>query len=692
MTSRRYIRAGVSTEWLAKADRLFRNDDVSVWAELLQNSRRAKATVVDVKIEEALGVAPSCFISITDNGRGISDFGALLQLGKSEWDAETQETEDPAGMGFFALCRSHVDVHSGDQFISLTPECFQGKHEVEVHLSDTVIHGTRVSFTRASSKAALTEALKRVTEFCPLEVHLEGETLERHDFLAGSLHRELSNGIVVGLAPKFTWNSHSYIDPNWNFYGVQIRNDARSFPGYIPPSNNESSQTLLLRFDVLEAGKVKLQLPDRRAIIEDSALQELMKLAHRTVYEFFQRQTQHVMPFHQWQEAKELGVLLPEAASRLKPWNAQSVDQFVEPFFGDQAAAFMSNIDDVILVANEFPYPHTLDAARQTGGLIDCRLYESEADFKGYSWYDSLPRLVDAEIFVDEIPYDKWLATGAVRPSKMEMEIIVQQANKEDRKIRFPISIHVNSAALSYEPEFVAVQNGPWDNDRLAGPFSVVDFLVSATFSHSDDGDSDSWETQNEEYKRLVHRVVNAYFRGPEASLRATLYEFMDSELTTLAEDLGVTEIRLKRTNSRPVNWGVELICANKRGALTEAQFLLLMVARSAQAKLGPLPVHAISAQFVERARNELLIQGVQWDAPIEDLRAGLPEANDWKRNCRNEVKKPSYEELLEALERIVLSADSEGCSEDLTVVERDPVIVAESMLRASGREVITNL
>jgi histidine kinase/DNA gyrase B/HSP90-like ATPase len=90
---------------LAKADRLFRNDDAGVWVELLQNARRASAARVDVSIDESQSRPGTGTITIHDNGLGISDFQALLGLGGSGWEGETQIKEDPAGMGFFALCR-----------------------------------------------------------------------------------------------------------------------------------------------------------------------------------------------------------------------------------------------------------------------------------------------------------------------------------------------------------------------------------------------------------------------------------------------------------------------------------------------------------------------------------------------------------------------------------------------------------
>ena len=79
MSERFTIRATVGPEMLNLADRLFRNDDQGIFVELLQNSRRAGATRVEVSI---LPVPDSdqCEVTFHDNGSGIEDFSKLLAL------------------------------------------------------------------------------------------------------------------------------------------------------------------------------------------------------------------------------------------------------------------------------------------------------------------------------------------------------------------------------------------------------------------------------------------------------------------------------------------------------------------------------------------------------------------------------------------------------------------------------------
>jgi hypothetical protein len=142
------VRGKVNVALLDKADRLFRNDDAGIWTEILQNARRAGATSVDLTIKSGAPAENLCVVTVQDDGHGIEDFQSLLTLGTSDWSTETQSAEDPAGMGFFSLCRSQVEVYSGNRFVKLTPAVFLGKAEAHVETGGEFIQGTRLRFTR----------------------------------------------------------------------------------------------------------------------------------------------------------------------------------------------------------------------------------------------------------------------------------------------------------------------------------------------------------------------------------------------------------------------------------------------------------------------------------------------------------------------------------------------------------------
>jgi hypothetical protein len=558
------VRGKVNVALLDKADRLFRNDDAGIWTEILQNARRAGATSVDLTIKPVQPTENSCVVTVQDDGRGIEDFQSLLTLGTSDWSTETQSAEDPAGMGFFSLCRSQVEVYSGDRFVKVTPAVFLGKAEAYVETGGDFIQGTRLRFTRQSSRDALIAALKQVTEFCPIEVWLEGQSLPRHDFLAGALYRELIDGVEVGFGVAFEHGHSYYHDANWNFYGTRIHHPFESFIGLLD-DNKRSVSTIYARFNVLETGRVKLQLPDRRGIIEDEFLKEFERKARAAAYRFFQTQPQHVLPFRNWKEAKTLGVDLPEAASLLTSWHAESRDESIEPLLGYPEAGIVTDLTHVILADRDLLNAHTLDAARHCGANFPGTLYRTEPEYAGYAWYDRLPRIADTAVFVDGVSFEEYELprSGTERPARIEIEIAIEQLKGEGQRLRLPVLIHVDTSEVN-EINFVAVKQSPWDNENLAGPFPIVDFLIWATFSACDDfGECDSWATQAENYEEDVKRIVNEYFRGPRATLLGILRNAVQLDASSLAERLGVTEIRFKRTASGRHDWNVELTNAD---------------------------------------------------------------------------------------------------------------------------------
>src|SRR6476620_10551678 len=83
-------------------------NSVNVLSELMQNARRAGATLVQFFYSE------DGTLVVVDNGKGIDDFQKLLTLSESGWDAETVVREHAFGKGFFSALHSgkHVTVES----------------------------------------------------------------------------------------------------------------------------------------------------------------------------------------------------------------------------------------------------------------------------------------------------------------------------------------------------------------------------------------------------------------------------------------------------------------------------------------------------------------------------------------------------------------------------------------------------
>lgn len=312
-----------------------------------------------------------------------------------------------------------------------------------------------------------------------------------------------------------------------------------------------------MRFDVLETGRVRLQLPERRAILQGDQLDDFLRKARAAGYRFFQTQQRHALPFEHWREAKELGIVLPEASPLLRTWHADPADKHVEPFFAKPERRLLEAAEAAVLVVEHTPFAHTLEGALQRFPSLCGRLYEEDATFTGYSWYRALPRLVDAVLFADGLPFDQWATSRSGRPKEMEIEVTIANPGRRDSEIRLAVEVHVcGEDGL----EFTAVQNSAWDNDELSGPFDIVDFLVWASFRYVDDCGSDSWETQMESHRADIQRQVNEYFRGPRAALLAILRDAISWDARQYAKQIAVREIRFRRKEEDAYCWEIELI------------------------------------------------------------------------------------------------------------------------------------
>jgi hypothetical protein len=550
------IRGRVDSALLDKADRLFQNSDDSLWTELLQNARRAGANSVEITLQAAMGSSGRSVVTVWDNGVGIDDFQKLITLGGSGWSNSVQYIEDPAGIGFFSLCRSDVTVQSGHRTVNITPAVFLGREEARIGIVEQYFQGTRLVFTRDSAVDSLKAALERATAFCPLAVKLNGALLPQYDFLEGAVYREQIDGIEVGFAPEFKHN-FGWSDQNWNFYGARIREPFPSFDGIIV-SEDRKPCSLHARFNVLETGRVKLQLPDRRAVIQDRNFERFVGKAKAAAYRFFQTVPRHALPYANWREARELGVILPEAAPLLHTWCPRPADDTTEPVFDPSELHIPSDLTKVWIVDQDTENQHTLAGALHSGSRVDGILHEARKQWEGYEWYQKLPRIAGCTVLINDLPSEEWPQGSSKRPDKIELELDILQSGKEKRRLRLPALVHVDESQ-SREIDFVAVRNSPWDNDDLAGPFSIVDFLMSACFCASDDSEADSWMTQRDNFTEEVEREVNAYFRGPKATLLALLRKGIGWDANRLATELGIHEIHFKRITSDAQQWEIEL-------------------------------------------------------------------------------------------------------------------------------------
>src|SRR3546814_13522389 len=88
----RTISTSISQDAITKVTRLFNNTIGDVVAELIQNARRAGASLLELTTSEHKG---RTWPSVTDNGAGIEDRSWHLDYGRSGGDDAVRETGRP---------------------------------------------------------------------------------------------------------------------------------------------------------------------------------------------------------------------------------------------------------------------------------------------------------------------------------------------------------------------------------------------------------------------------------------------------------------------------------------------------------------------------------------------------------------------------------------------------------------------
>jgi len=156
---------------IIKASRLFTGTMDGRIIEILQNSRRAGATHVNIINKDG-------FITVCDNGSGIEDFSKLLHLGDSDWDDAMEKSEDPAGVGVFCLAPREVTICSGNRKVCITEKAWTGE-PVMVMQNGESIKGTILVFKDEPWEFATVE---KHAVFSGLTVTVDGQQCGKEKF------------------------------------------------------------------------------------------------------------------------------------------------------------------------------------------------------------------------------------------------------------------------------------------------------------------------------------------------------------------------------------------------------------------------------------------------------------------------------------------------------------------------------
>ncbi len=499
------IQAQVNPRLLSKAQRLFTGTLDGRMIEILQNARRAGATAVNITNKDGQ-------VTVQDNGRGITDFSALLDLGRSQWDESTECAEDPAGVGIFCLAPREVCIRSGHKIVTFTEKTWRGE-PVPVQRTAESIAGTALVFR---DNAWIFETVEKHAVFTGMKVIVDGRECASESFVSERAvpHPELGCRIEVRERTKLSqW--HSQWKQNWhadlvlvNFHGQVV-----SFT-YAPVG--EYLQYLV---DLTgEPTGIRMMLPARTRPVENEAFGLLQAALEREAFQYIQKRGSHQLKFKEYCRAQELGIELPEA----------------EPAF--TAGLLTGEPVEPVAVVKPADFPlakcYRLNPACQDGGdqneanahlLSALGTFESpfvvveiSSDYEGYSWA-KLP-VVDrvAVVVGKELARDYWCCEPLVAVEGLEITadtsdgrvfrsvvpMAVRELPQEEGRHRWTtIEVLVTLAAREeLQPTDIWFHLGGWSED------------------------GDTYDTQLEDFERGLN-LFWADLMGPGEYLRLRLFE-----------------------------------------------------------------------------------------------------------------------------------------------------------------------
>ncbi|MCU0565443.1 MAG: ATP-binding protein [Oculatellaceae cyanobacterium Prado106] len=524
------IQAQVSSATLGKVSRLFNASLTDCLNELLQNARRAGATGV------SLSLTDDRHLTIADDGIGIANPQTLLTLGQSDWSSQTQQQEDPAGMGIFSLASRNVTVRSQDWQVHLTPEHFSGGAIAPVEFCGAIA-GTEIGFTLTDVEArSLHPRVQQVARFYPLPVWLNGEEISREDFLHGALYVEEWQGLRIGVRSQSQWQR----DWTINFYGLTL--------GQVLPSLCCNTQTYYVRVDVLDCPDLKLVLPARKEVVQDAFWTALTQELRRVLYRFVATLPHHNLAYTQWQKAKALGVDLPMAQAVLYSFgpaiaNVYENDRGIPEAIADNALVF--DIRD-FSCSQQQVFWRAFEQAN-----LAYQPLAPDVNYIGYPWYDRLPRLSQVRFEVEQAGVRMDLETWAEGRSRGGVERVTQVwaiAQMGDgssyQEMRFPSDlVLVDDPDCDFDPVeqtlIVLSESARLEVEELAELLEVAYFVVS------DDSDSDSWYTQQQDFQESAYERAARALLNEQAALLARLTMAAERHLRWMVPPRQKLEIRL---------------------------------------------------------------------------------------------------------------------------------------------------
>ena len=560
------IRARIHESAVRRVTRIYSATLADIFAETLQNSRRAGATRVRIAVSASAGESPDAgeagfTVTVADDGQGIADPAVLLSFGENGWSDELVRREDAAGFGFASLARRGCTVISRPRSpdgeappgwtVELAPAHFLGEADAEVHVDTDAPfpHGTVISFGASESAAAIRNAAENAARHYPLPVVFEDGTeggageLPRRAFLDGAVHAERWRGLAFGV---FRSRHRGYNDPDLNFFGLTL-------PVGLPAVETVHGPVWSICADIGDCPELELVLPARKEAVGNAFLDEMREAARLAAYRAMAADPDPRPVFRDRTRAREAGIGIAPPPALLRPWrpSVADVNDWREP-----AKLAAAGQDALVMACDpEPPEAQALWRAAERAGVAS-QLFETDRRLEGYGWYDGLDRVADIAVRVaaegkwmalDEYPLPETSRSPAAplpsRPAAIRIELAVRPASGPARTLDLPADLVFAGEAWGWIDDampLVAV-------DSALQPHELAELLRAGFFSPSDEADSDSWETQRDRFDEQALHLATRLLLSDDEACRTSIAEAVRRELIWLAPRDRTVDIRIRR-------------------------------------------------------------------------------------------------------------------------------------------------
>jgi len=564
----RTIHARIHESAVKRVTRIYAATLADIFAETLQNSRRAGATRVRIAVFGSSGAPdnaePYFTVTVSDDGAGIADPSVLLSFGENGWDDALVRREDAAGFGFASLARRNCTVSSrprstGGELapgwrVALAPEHFLGEADAEVRAHEQAPYpqGTAISFRATEHAAAIRNAAENAARHYPLPVVFEDRTeddtaapeqLPRRAFLDGAVHAERWRGLVFGV---FRNRHAGYNDPDLNFHGLTLALR-------LPTVDTVHGATWTVLADVDDCPDLELVLPARKEAVENAFLKEMRAAARLAVYRAMAGDPSSRPAFEDWTRAREAGIDIAPPPAALRPWRPAiaHVDDWRDP-------PKLAAVGRDSLVMDCDPEPHEAQAlwrAAERNGVAP-RLFEADRRLEGYGWYDRLDRVSGMAVEItlggkpyalDDAPLPEQTGPTAAnlppRPESLRIELVVRAADGPADALSLPTDVAFAGEAWSHVDDTLPLVTA----ESAIQPHQLAALLRNGFFSPSDDVEADSWETQRDRFDEEALHLATRLLLSDDEACRQSIAEAVRRELMWFVPGDRAVDISIRR-------------------------------------------------------------------------------------------------------------------------------------------------